>query len=69
MHSCELAVGGDLDEARDCEEGEYSPPAGWSHVAKPRDRCESERVAGIEPALQSWKDRLRPLQHTRIDGR
>jgi hypothetical protein len=27
--------------------------------------CRSERVAGIEPALQLWKSRLRPLQHTR----
>lgn len=30
---------------------------------------EPERVAGIEPAPQSWKDRVRPLHHTRGSGR
>src|SRR5207245_1917459 len=27
--------------------------------------CESERVAGIEPARRLWRSRLLPLQHTR----
>ena len=33
-----------------------------------RGRSVTERVAGIEPALQLWKSRLRPLQHTRASG-
>src|SRR5713226_7756791 len=45
----------------------WTRPCKWAAVATREASLppQSERVAGIEPALQLWKSRLRPLQHTR----